>query len=108
MKRWSLGLLTAVLGFAGGCFLVGAGLHGQNPAREAPPTRQERDCCPCYRDVVKKVLPAVVSIEARAKVTHARGDGRQVPFNDQQVPPEFRRFFDGFGRVPAEPDDTPR
>jgi serine protease Do len=106
MKRWSLGLLTAVLGFSAGCFLVGAGLHGQNA-----PVNVQREAAvgvPSYRDVVKKVLPAVVSIETRAKVTHAKGTRPQLPFNDSQVPPEFRRFFEEFRRAPLDADELPR
>ncbi len=108
LKRCSFALLATVLGCGAGWYFAGAGLHGQN-TRDAAPTRQDRDCSPCYRDVVKKVLPAVVSIEARAKVTHAKGNGRpQVPFNDSQVPPEFRRFFEEFRRAPVEAEEMPR
>jgi serine protease Do len=110
MKRWSLGLFSAVLGFGAGWFFVGAGLHGQNTKSATAQVRSERECCASsYRDVVKKVLPAVVSIEVRAKVTHTKGSGRQqLPFNDSQIPPEFRRFFEDNRRAPAEADETPR
>jgi serine protease Do len=45
-----------------------------------------------YRDVVKKVLPAVVSIESRVKAK-VRPAKRRAPLDDSQVPEEFRRFF---------------
>jgi serine protease Do len=110
MNRWSLALVAAVLGFGSGWFFIGGGLHGQSTPREQAAAQASPACNPCYRDVVKKVLPAVVSIEARAKVTHARANGRQrLPFDDSQVPPEFRRFFEEFRRgAPMEQEETPR
>ncbi|VTS07504.1 Do family serine endopeptidase [Tuwongella immobilis] len=45
-----------------------------------------------YRDVVKRVVPAVVSIESRAKAV--RMDDRADALPDG-VPEEFRRFFGG-------------
>jgi len=65
-----------------------------------------------FRDVVKTVLPAVVSIEARTKVVKTKANSRaQTP--QGQVPEEFRRFFEEFGRLPEfgrvpDSNDAPR
>ena len=47
-----------------------------------------------YRDIVKKVLPAVVSIESKAKPANPVRMQRRRPDIDQ-VPEEFRQFFGG-------------
>src|SRR5208282_1489327 len=81
-------------------------LHGQAASPHAVP----KDLT-SYRDVVKKVLPAVVSIEARAKpVAKTKGSAkRRVPmFDDSQVPEEFRKFFRELPETPYEqPDESP-
>jgi serine protease Do len=60
-----------------------------------------------YRDVVKKVLPAVVSIESKARA-RARGEARRPPGEDERVPEEFRKFFEDFGgRTPFSDDGAP-
>jgi serine protease Do len=60
-----------------------------------------------YRGVVKKVLPAVVSIETKMKVAQ-RGAKTTHPFGDeQQMPEEFRKFFEHFGQMPEiQPDNS--
>jgi serine protease Do len=45
-----------------------------------------------YRDVVKRVLPAVVSIEAKATKREPNRPRQQLPAN---IPDELRRFFEG-------------
>jgi len=105
MNRFAL-VLTCVLlgGVAGG--LVGRPLlQGQ-----APPAPPALPVIPkelsSYRDIVKKVLPAVVSIESRTKVARTRQPRRAQPFDDQQLPPELRRFFEGMPRVqPRDQED---
>jgi serine protease Do len=52
--------------------------------------------------VVKKVLPAVVSIESRAKVVKTAQPRRRAPA-DNQFPEEFRRFFEN----PQDGDESP-
>ncbi|HWG43185.1 MAG TPA: Do family serine endopeptidase [Gemmataceae bacterium] len=94
MKRYSLIVCCLVFGGSAGAILTGSLLNGQAPV--APVIPKELTS---YRDVVKKVLPAVVSIESRAKAAPARK--RRRPQLDEQVPEEFRRFFD-FGD-----EDTP-
>jgi serine protease Do len=75
-----------VLGAMLGAFLAGPLLQGQAPVAPAIPRELTS-----YRDIVKKLLPAVVSIESRAKVAPAERR-RRGPRNDD-VPEEFRRFF---------------
>jgi serine protease Do len=82
---------------ATGAFIAGPLLRGQVAD---PPTVVAKDPH-SYRDLVKRVLPAVVSIEARAKTVKVRqgvpkrGQRPQLPDDFRgQVPEEFRRFFD--------------
>jgi serine protease Do len=98
MRRWSFAVAFLVLGGVGGSFVATAYLHGNGAPAPAIPAELTS-----YRDVVKKVLPAVVSIESRvkAKVRPAR---RRGPLDDSQIPEEFRRFFGDSQRIP-QPDD---
>jgi serine protease Do len=75
-----------------GIFFAGPLLKGQAPVAPALPRELTS-----YRDVVKKVLPAVVSIESRAK---AGRRGRSLP---DDMPEDFRRFFqdDDEDKAPA-------
>lgn len=71
-------------------------LHGQ---AVPPPMPKEVGS---YRDVVKHVLPAVVSIEARATKRINNPRLRQLPNN---VPEEFRRYFEGLDQEqPSNPN----
>jgi serine protease Do len=101
MRRWSLALAMLVLGGIGGTFVATTYLHGK--AAPAPAIPGEMTS---YRDVVKKVLPAVVSIESRAKAKVRTGH-RRPGFDDSQLPEEFRRFFQDMPRTPqqSEQDD---
>jgi serine protease Do len=70
--------------------------QGQLPAAAAIPRELTS-----YRDVVKQVLPAVVSIEAKLKPQKAEpGQARRrLPRSENQdLPEEFRRFFEEFQR----------
>ena len=87
MKRCSLIVCCLVAGGMAGTFVAGTLLQGQAPVAPAVPGELTS-----YRDVVKKVLPAVVSIESKVKAEPAR-QRRRGPREDQ-VPEEFRRFFD--------------
>src|SRR5262245_26851880 len=88
MNRWSIAAVTFVAGAAAGVFLAGPVLQGQGPVAPAPPRELSS-----YRDVVKRVLPAVVSIQSKAK---AAKKGRL----HDDVPEEFRRHFE------QQPEDT--
>jgi serine protease Do len=102
MKRVTLLVCCLVLGVVAGTFVAGSFSKGQAPAAPAVP----KDLT-SYRDVVKKVLPAVVSIESRAKALKASRPNRtpnrrRSPLEDQ-VPEEFRRFFE----MPSPDADEP-
>jgi len=102
MARWSIPFVTLVGGGLVGVFLAGPLLHGQP---SVPPT-VPRDVV-SYRDVAKKVLPAVVSIEARAKVAAKKtGEKRKSPADNERIPEELRKFFDDF-QGPGGADDNP-
>jgi serine protease Do len=63
-----------------------------------------------YRDVVKKVLPAVVSIKSTAKPKPAAQPKPNQPRrrpqpDDQGIPEEFRRFFEEFQGRPFDEED---
>jgi serine protease Do len=88
MKRVPLMVCFLVAGAALGILLAGSLLQGQVPGVAAVSGEVAS-----YRDVVKKVLPAVVSIESRVKAVKAKRPGRRSPLEDQ-LPEEFRRFFE--------------
>jgi len=109
MARWSLALVCLVVGGVAGTFVAGPLLHGDNPAPQAVAIPKE---ITSYRDVVKKVLPAVVSIEARAKpkarVQQERNPRRRADLDDMQLPDEFRKFLEEYQDGQAErPDSAP-
>ncbi len=62
MKRYFLAATSIMLGFLAGSILLGPWLHGQ-PAQ--PPVLPRE--LTSYRDVVKRVLPAVAYVETNAK-----------------------------------------
>ena len=105
-RRSIVPICLILVGLAGG-FVAGPVLHGQNASVATAP--QELTS---YRNIVKQVLPAVVSIESRVKpktkTTAQKGqDRKRTPFDDQ-VPEEFRRFFEEFQQQPFQmPEETP-
>lgn len=62
-----------------------------------------------YRDVVKNVLPAVVSIEHESKAVAMKAPKpRTQPWpNDFRLPDDFRKLFDNF-QIPFDLPETPR
>jgi serine protease Do len=95
-----------LVGLAGG-FIAGPVLHGQNASVATAPHELTS-----YRSIVKQVLPAVVSIESRvkpkAKPTAQKGQERRRTPLDDQIPEEFRRFFEEFQQQPFQmPEETP-
>jgi serine protease Do len=65
MNRWALAAACLIAGgFLGSYFVVPA-LHGQ-PGKQQPPVTMPKELT-SYRDLVKRVLPAVVSLEAKLK-----------------------------------------
>jgi serine protease Do len=91
MKRFSCACILLIVGFIAGSLFVATGLHGQ--PQPAPIPRELTS----YRDVVKRVLPAVVSIETRAKPK----PGAKANPDDPNLPDAFRQPVDpnrlGFG-----------
>jgi serine protease Do len=94
-----------------GSFVAGPVLHGQN-AGTAVGTAVPKEMT-SYRDVVKKVLPAVVSIESRVKPKSRPKNSaprRPNPPDDPRFPDDIRKFFEEFGGNqinPIEPDEIP-
>lgn len=119
MGRTSIVSLCLAAGVVAGTIGGGAYLKGQ--AKTPPVPSQEMTS---YRDVVKKVLPAVVSIERRFKpVARAKNadSGKQpeqmhkffqqfsTPGNDQgQIPQELKKFFDEMQKQPHSTPDSNR
>ncbi len=99
MKRnlFILGLFLALL--AAGGYGAGRALVGANTA--APAAHD----LPSYRDVVKRVLPAVVSIEAHAKTKLTAGF--QSPFTMPGLPEELRKEFERFRKKFPSPEAHP-
>ncbi|MBX3398993.1 MAG: Do family serine endopeptidase [Gemmataceae bacterium] len=85
LSRIPLALFCLALG-AFAAILLADKLHGQ--AVPPPPMPKELGS---YRDVVRHVIPAVVSIEAKATKRVNNPRVRQLPSN---IPEEFRRFFE--------------
>ncbi|HYT87462.1 MAG TPA: Do family serine endopeptidase [Gemmataceae bacterium] len=107
-QRWSVVIVCLVVGAAVGSYAFNPVLHGQAPVVPAIPRELTS-----YRDIVKRVLPAVVSIETRAKVKPVarQMNPQRPPRFDPNMPDDFRRFFEEFGgRGPFEmlPDQQPR
>src|SRR5947209_5245489 len=111
MKRWLFALVCLVAVGLGGALIGTSVLQGQAPGSTGIP----KDLT-SYRDVVKRVLPAVVSVQSHAKVVAAK-DRPNTPRRRQradgmppQIPEEFRRFFEEFdGRgFEMTPDDVPQ
>src|SRR5206468_2511793 len=98
MSRLYVGVVCLVLGGLGGAFVAEPILHGQ---ANAPVTTNVPKELTSYRDVVKSVLPAVVSIEWSGKPKTAgpqrpNQPRRRPQSDDEGVPEEFRRFFEEF------------
>src|SRR2546425_7363774 len=106
MKRWSVAIVLFVTAAFGGGLVLGPMLHGQAAPQTNTAIPKEMTS---FRDVVKKVLPAVVSIEATskpkpaAKLKNRQNDPRPLPFDDPRVPDDFRKFFDGQFEMPDVP-----
>jgi len=101
MKRWSLIAVCLLVGGVIGTAVTTSWLQGQNPVAAVPVLPKE---LASYRDVVKTVLPAVVSIEARQSAKVKQIQQRIPQLDDQLLPEEFRRFFNQQDRNPAVPE----
>ncbi len=108
MTRWSIALVCLLIGGLAGGFIAGPVLHGQNGDGATAPKELNS-----YRDIVKKALPAVVSIESRvkpkAKPKAEKNPQRGRVPQDDQIPEEFRRFFEEFQQRQFEmPEQVPQ
>ena len=106
MRRALLSIVCLLVGGLAGAWFVGPRLHGQAPVALTIPKELVS-----YREVVKKVLPAVVSLETTSKVAKVRQKSNQgTPrFDDLPIPPEFRKHLDEFQTpMPDFPNDVPQ
>src|SRR5262249_36219170 len=98
MKRGLLAGTFLLLGILAGRFLLDLTplLQGQAPPQAAVIPRELTS----YRDIVKKVLPAVVSIEGKSKpaAKPRPAPQRRCGPVEEGIPEEFRRFFEDFQR----------
>jgi serine protease Do len=113
MQRWAFPIVLVLGGVIAGSQLPQLHSQNQTPEGRAPQRVPEIvQETASYRDVVKRVLPAVVSVESRPKAVAAKGKDkdkgapRRAPA-DPRVPEEFRRFFEEFGGGLPEFDGTP-
>jgi serine protease Do len=97
MKRWLYLPLALLLGFGAGSQFMGSFSHGQGAAKNVVNTGLPADLA-SYRGVVKQVLPAVVSIESKGKITKVK---QQRRFDDPRLPEDLRRFFED--NLPSDP-----
>jgi len=101
MSRWPIALLSLIVGGVGGALIGGAALEGQAPQTTNLPKEMAS-----YRDVVKQVLPAVVSVVSRPKAV-ARNEKRSPQRGPRLeilpgLPEEFRHLFPDF-----DPEEMP-
>lgn len=101
-SRWSLAVACLLLG-ALAASVAASRLHGQ-PTVPVPQPAVPRELT-SYRDVVKKVVPAVVSIEAKAVAERKPpAKARRAPLLPPGVPEEHRRFFDAAEEPVPDPN----
>jgi serine protease Do len=102
MKRLLLALAFFMCGALAGTLILGQYLQGQiaNPKVEAAKAPVFPKDLTSYREVVKKVLPAVVSIEMQVKPQVRKAPKsparRRPPIDESKIPEEFRQFFKNF------------
>ncbi len=105
-RRIPVALACLAAGALAGTVALSPLLHSQQAPQAAPALPRE---ITSYRDVVKAVLPAVVSIDAKAKPKPRNQPAARPPqFDDERVPEEMRKFFDDFHRRIPEMPDVPQ
>jgi serine protease Do len=112
MQRRIFAVAVLLAGIGTGGYLVGQSTQGDanKPPIQVPPRAVPQELN-SYRDIVKKILPAVVSIESRTKLVAAKGKAKapRSQLDDPRIPDEFRRFFEEFGRGPeSSPNESPQ
>jgi serine protease Do len=103
--RWPLLVVCLVGGVVAGRWSSQPEVQGQL----APAAVLPREFT-SYRDVVKQVLPAVVSIESKAKPRRPDVAAPRRPrprLDNQDIPEEFRRFFEQFEQFDRGQDALP-
>jgi serine protease Do len=118
MKQKSILGLSLAAGVLAGTILGGSLLKGQGKTPPAPPPEMTT-----YRDVVKQVLPAVVSIERRFKPVARVQSSAKPPRSEEghkyfkefsapgfsgQLPEELRKFFEDMPNQPYHTPEAPR
>src|SRR6266404_2877790 len=110
MKRWPVALVCLILVGMAGALLFSTALQGQS---SSPPVAPKE--VTSYRDVVKTVLPAVVSIKSMPKATVSKREkstqpkGRRPRIDTSPgIPEEFRKFFEDMEEPGIEPDLGPQ
>jgi serine protease Do len=97
MRSWKaatvLLVLGEILGFLGAGVIPLGKADPSDPPKSSAPIPKELTS---YRDVVKKVLPAVVSIRVVTAKKGAKTDAAEL--GGDQADPELRRFMDEFRR----------
>ena len=110
MLKWSILSVCLVAGGVTG-MVVTPLVKGRSAAPAAATTTVKKEF-PSYRDIVKKVLPGVVSIETRPEPvakTKQPAPKRQPFAAEPQVPEEFRKFLQPFeGRQFEFPEPAPQ
>src|SRR6516165_9693265 len=105
MSRLYVGITCLILGGLGGAFVAEPILRGQNGQGAAPAATGIPKEMTSFRDVVRRVLPAVVSIKASPNPKPAQGPNqprRRPQFDEQGIPEEFRRFLEQFQDNPFD------
>jgi serine protease Do len=90
MKRWLYLSLALLLGFGLGSHFVAPFSHGQGAATPVVFPRELTS----FREVVKQVSPAVVSIENKGKITKIKQAAPRPKLDDPRIPEDLRRFFE--------------
>jgi serine protease Do len=108
MARWPIALVSLAVGGLLGAVIMTTNLQGQAPPQMIYPKELSS-----YRDIVKQVLPAVVSVESKPKAVARQV--RRAPQQQRQfdlppgIPEEFRGFFGNMNPFGEMPEDlTPR
>src|SRR5438876_4770624 len=106
MKRWPVALVCVTLVGMAAALLYNNALQGQSSSPQAVPKELAS-----YRDVVKTVLPAVVSVKSMPKAAVSKRDKSTQPKRRPNIdvvpgiPPEFRKFFEDMEIPNIDPED---
>ena len=109
MKRWPVALVCLTVVGMAAALLFNSALQGQSSSPLVAPKEPTS-----YRDVVKTVLPAVVSIKSMPKAAVGKRDKATQPKRRPNsevvpgIPPEFRKFFEDMEEPGLEPDLVPQ